>query len=367
MKELYLCFTPYHILLSSCVAYSRSDTVDKEIIIREGFPDAEKIIGGLKNWDQNPFKKHIVIKGKFSVGEIPEKSFLNVFKSNSVVNLEKCSLDTLKKIYTDDHFDKVFTCNDGKPQSQFLQYICKKKNGMNIYIEDGSEVYNDSFRPPFPFHESIFYKLYFGKWYERIGILGDYKYTDELRVLKPELVREELRHKKIKQIDMDSFINLKATGLTGSILNEFDIELPLDEEYIILFLPHSLFTNKKGLFKFYKKILSKLMKDGRKILLKYHPREKNHYLGGERNNVIVLPQSLPSEILILQMIDNPPVVIGDISTCLLTSKFLKKDIQVISLINIINMESKNLKDVFDKIGVLMPNTESELIGILEEI
>jgi len=366
MKELYICFTPYHILLSSCVA-SSSNADDKEIIIRESFADAKKIINGLKHWERNPFKRHVMIKGEFSVKEIPDKSLLNVFKSNSTVNLEKYSIDTLKKIYEDVNFDRVYTCNDGKAQSQLLQYICKKNNGTNIYIEDGSEVYNDSYLPSFPLHESLFYNLYFGKWYDRISVLGDYKYTDEIRVLKPELVREELKHKKIKPINLDNFLNLKTTGLTGAILGEFDIGLPLDEEYTILFLPHSFFTKEKGLFQFYKKIHSMLTDDDRKIILKYHPREKNHYLGRGNNNVIVLPQSLPSEVLILQMIDNPPVVIGDISTCLLTSKFLKNEIQVISLINIIDMESKNLKKVFKKIGILMPNTKAELIEILETI
>jgi len=367
MKELYMCFTPYHILLNSSIALSRSKTKGKEIIILKQFSDFEKIIDGLKKWERNPFKKHVFIKGKFSVEQIPEKKLINIFRKNSTINLEKGSINDIKKTYKRVCFDKVFTCNDGKPQSQYLEYKCKKKNGTNIYVEDGSEVYNDSFRPPHPFHESILYKLYFGKWYERNAILGDYKYTDEIRVLKPDLVRKELKNKKIKPIGLENFISLKKTGLTKSILNEFDIELPRNEKTIIVFLPHSSFIKKRNLLSFYQKIVSRLIKDDKNIVLKYHPREKNHYVSEKENKILTLPQSLPAEVITLQMIDDPPVIIGDISTCLLTSKFLKKETKVISLINIIDMESKNLKNVFKKIGVLMPNTYSELRDVLEKI
>jgi len=367
MKELYMCFTPYHILLNSSIAASRNETDDKEIIILENFSDFEKIINGLKRWEDNPFKKHVVIKGKFSVEQIPEKSFLNIFRNNSTINLEKRSVNDLKKAYKGVNFDKVFTCNDGKPQSQYLQYKCKKNNGLNIYVEDGSEVYNDSLRSPRAFHESILYKVYFGGWYERMKILGDYKFTDEIRALRPDLVRKELKHKKVKPIGLENFTNLKKTGLTKSILNEFGIELPRNKQPIIIFIPHSSFIKKRNLLSFYQKIVSKLMKDDKNILLKYHPREKNYYIGKEENDIKILSQSLPSEILILEMINNTPIVIGDISTCLLTSKFLKKETQVISLINMIDMESKNLKKVFKKIGVMMPKTQTEFEEILRNI
>jgi len=367
MKELYMCFTPYHILLNSCIAYNRDTAEDKEIIIIEDFSNAENIVKGLKNWRANPFKKHVEIKGAYSVKDIPEKSIFNVFKSDSDINILKEGIDTLKERYANSSLSILFTCNDGRPQSQFLEYKCKKNGGLNIYVEDGSEVYNDSFRPPHPFHESIFYKLYFGRWYERIGILGDYKYTDEIRVLRPDLVREELKNKNIEPIGLENFINLKKAGLTNSILNEFDIELPKNKKPIILFLPHSSFIKKKNLLYLYQKIVSELIKNDKNLLLKYHPREKNYYIGKEENDIKVISQSLPSEILILEMINNSPIVIGDISTCLLTSKFLKKEIQVISLINIIDMESKNLKKVFKKIGVMMPKTQTEFEEILRNI
>ncbi|MFW6173819.1 MAG: polysialyltransferase family glycosyltransferase [Elusimicrobiota bacterium] len=365
MRELYLCFTPYHILLNSSIAYYSEGTEKKEMIIIEDFSDAEKIVRGLKNWNSNPFKKQVLIKGKFSVKDIPEKSIMNIFKSDSVVNLLKEGVKALKVRYDDVPFDRVFTCNDGRPQSQYLQYKCKKNNGLNIYVEDGSELYNDSIEPSLPLHESIFYKMYFGKWYEKVGVLGNYKYTDKIRAMRPELARRELRNKKIEPISIENFTRLKDIGLIESILNEFDIDLSLNEDYIILVLPHSSFLKERNLLPYYQKIISKLIKYDKNILLKYHPREKEHYLRKEGNGMAVIPQSLPSEILFLQLIENPPVVIGDVSTCLLTSKILKKESCVVSLINILDINSKNIKNVFKKIGVLIPDTYSDLENILK--
>jgi len=366
MTELYLCFTPYHILLNSSIALNRNKTEDKEMIIVEDFSDADKLIRGLKKWEQNPFKKHVIVKGKFSVQEIPEKSMMNVFKTNSVVSILKEGIDTLEKRYSDLPFDHLFTCNDGRPQSQVLQYICKKNNGLNVYVEDGSELYNDSIGPQLPFHESIFYKLYYGPWHERIEVLGNYRYTDEIRALRPDLVREELKGKKIESINRESLLDLKRTGLTESILNEFGSDLTSEETDVILFLPHSDFVKQKDLLSLYRNIVEMLVEQNKKILLKYHPREKEHYLT-EGDNSLAIPQSLPAEILILQMIGDPPIIIGDVSTCLLTSKFLKEEIEVISLIKIIDMESKNLKKAFDQIGVKMPKNDYELTEILKDV
>lgn len=367
MRELYVSFTPYHILLNSSIASRRSLTADKEIIIIEDFSDAEKMLNGLKGWKDNPFKEHIMIKGIFSVDEIPEKSIFNVFRSNSVVNVLKEGIESLDDRYGDAQIDKVFTCNDGRPHSQFLEYKCKKKRGHNIYVEDGSSVYNDFVGPILPLHESIFYNLYYGRWYEKTRVLGNYRYTDEIRAFRPDLVRPELRDKKIETIDMEGFTDLKKTGLTEKILDEFSVKLQTDYDNMILFLPHSELIRKRNLLPLYQKIVSKVREDDKKILLKYHPREKDHYLSEQSDGIFSLPQSLPSELLLLHMIEKPPLIIGDISTCLLTSKFLREDFKVISLINIIGMESENLKRAFKKIGVLMPNTHSELEVILKEI
>lgn len=367
MKELYVCFTPYHMLLCSCIASDREDDIDKEMIIIEDFLEADRIIEVLKRWKENPFDDHIMVKGKFSVDEIPEKSILNVLKDDSVVNVLKEGIDTLKDRYGDVPLHTVFTCNDERPQSQFLEYRCKKNGGLNVYVEDGSELYNDSFEEPLPFHESVFYKMYYGRWYEKIRLIGDYRYTDEIRALRPDLVRDELKHKKIKPIGLKNFIGLKKSGLTESMIKKFKVKIDLDEDYVILFLPHSEFIKKRKQESIYNEMVEELQKNNKKILLKYHPRENDHYIMQHGENITILPQSLPSEILILQMIDNPPLVIGDISTCLLTSKFLDEKIKVISLIDILNMDSSNLRRVFEKIGVMMPESHNQLKGMLDNV
>ncbi len=367
MKDVYLCFTPYHMLLCSCIALDRDDDIEKEIILIEDFLDADRILDVLKKWNETPFDEHLMVKGKFSVDKIPEKSIFNVFKSQSVINLLKEGIDTLKERYDDFSLDGVFTCNDGRPQSQFLEYKCNKNDGLNVCVEDGSELYGDSFKSYLPFYELVFYKMYYGRWYETNKFIGDYRYTDKIKALKPDLVRDELKHKKIEPINLDNFKFLKNRGLIQSMMDEFDVQIDLDNDNVILFLPHSSFIKKRGQESIYSMIVEELLEKGRDILLKYHPRENDYYLKEDEGKISVLPQSLPSEILILHMIDEPPVVIGDVSTCMLTSKFLKKDIEVISLINLLNIESKNLKEVFRKIGILMPASRSELEDILKNI
>ncbi len=367
MRELYVSYTPYHILLNSSIAFYRDESIEKDLIIIEDFSNAKEIVNGLKNWGENPFKEIVLIDGKFSLDLVSKKSVLNIFKRNSVVNLFRKGVSTLKKRYGNMTFDTVFTCNDERPQSQYLENKCRKNNGLNVYVEDGSALYNDHVGSSLPFLEYIFIKLYVGSWYEDISIIGNYKFTDEIRAFRPDLVREDLKNKKIEPIDVENFVDLKRTGLTESILNELQFKQPLNKDYIIIFLPHSSLIKEKNLLSLYKEIISGLENYNDNILLKYHPREKDHYLGNVGKDISGIPKSIPSEIILLQMIENPPIVIGDVSTCLLTSKVLKKESHVISLIDILNIESKNLKRVFENIGVDMPKTQAELEDILKNI
>lgn len=364
MKELYVSYTPYHILLNSSIASSRDESIEKDLIIIEDFSNIDKIVKGLNNWKDNPFREHIVIDGKFSTDLPDDKSIFNIFRKNSVFNVFKKGITEIKKRYENQNFQTVFTGNDERPHSQFLEYICRKNNGINVYVEDGSELYNDNVSSSFPTLEFIYYRLSLGSWYDDVRVLGKYRFTDEIRAFRPDLVRDDLKDKRIEQIDLENFIDLQRTGLTDTILNEFEFDLYLNKNDIIIFLPHSSLVRERDLLPLYKDIISRLKEYNKDILLKYHPREKDHYLSGYDEDILNLPQSLPSEIFFLQMINNSPVIIGDVSTCLFTSKIINDQSCVISLINLLDIESKYLKEVFSKIGVIIPNTRPELEEIL---
>jgi len=365
MKEVYMCSTPYHVILSCAIASdSKSDAIKKELIITQSFPYVDKLISAIKKWRQNPFDEIITTQGSYDV-KLRTSSPFNVFKS---VYVFKREVNKLKKRYSNDDIKYSYVFNDSKVLSQYLAYLTNKKGGSSVYVEDGAAPYTEHSlpNPRFGSLVMLLYKLILGRWCTRTRYHGQYRYINRYMVLRPKHVRSELKNKPIEPIKVEDIINLNESGLTKSITNQFDVEIPQKSNSSVLVLPHSDFLINHRLLNKYKNEIIPFILDRQNILVKYHPREKNHYLKNAIGSEELLSQSVPMEIIFLHLINNPPkYVIGDISTALLTSKFLLEDTKTISLIRLLNYKNKSLENLFNKIGVSMPESIDEFKQILK--
>jgi len=277
MKSIYLAFTPYHILLSCAIAKDIDDCNKKEIIIFKDSVNANQFAALLRNWESSPFDRITVFEGVYDAIYYGIK-YKDIIKVDSTVNVIRRNVSATKKYFRNKTVSKVFNFHDGRPEGQIAEYLNHKRGGENIYVEDGTAVYTSYLLPKTPLYAMIYYKIYYGLWYQSIRFHGGYRYTDKIMVLRPDLVRKELKEKTIEKIPREALLSLKEEGLTNLILDEY--LFPLNSKIdILIILPHSEFLQSNNLFEKYtnimKKILQMLEKENASIFVKYHPREKN--------------------------------------------------------------------------------------------
>ncbi len=361
MKDVYMCLTPYHVTLSCAIALAQDDSIEKELLVSRNFPNVGEFINGIKKWDSNPFDSIETYHGQY------EMRFQNTFilKELELIYLFRKETINLKKRYSGGVIDNLYLSTDANPVIQYMACLNHRNGGSNIYIEDGIAPYKQESLGDFKY-PSFVNKIAFGREFEVLEHHGQYKYIGRLMLLRPEYVRPELKQKTINRIEREWIVELNKTGLPEEILDQLDVKIPKKTNLTILVLPHSDFLINNELLSIYRKRIKQLMESKTNILIKYHPREENHYLDDIIDPDRVLPQSVPMEVIFLYLMDKPPKsVIGTKSTSLLTAKLFYKETKVISLVRLFDFHI-SLEDMFEKIGVFIPENFDELERMLKE-
>jgi hypothetical protein len=347
MKQIYVAYTPYHFLLSCGLAALSGSSENKYLIIIPVYSDVNVFNMLLNEWSNNPFCKIIMTNGIFNVSGKIQPIFM--IRNN---------IKLIKNFFSTEVNEacEVFIFNDRYPEAQLLASLNHDMSGLNTYVEDGSAIYASYIAPNVHIYKKILDKFLYGFWYHHITVTGMYNYIDKVMAFQPELVRSELNGKILIKIPQSIFENLKITGLLSILLNYYGITERINAKYIII-IPNSEILNEKLSDSYLSiiRFISSVLGDG---YAKYHPREtKNDFLKVNcYPHIKLIPQSLPIEsiFVFLQGENEPEIIVGDISTSLLTAKSLFKNTKVISIMKFTELYDKDLEDVFKKMCVLLP-------------
>ena len=323
--ELYLTATPYHILLSSGLALNNNKN-KKFLVIRPDFPNYDLIMKSFKMWKNCPFDDIILLNGNFSPKYKKMNSSLKYLLS-SVDNLNK-----VKKIPIFKNKANIYVFNDNFPE---YQYLChKNKTGKNIYVEDGSAAYSYNLRNTKNYLKHLFDKILFGKWYYRVSeLVGTSPYIDECLVFYPNLINKSLKNKKLNKIPNEIFSNLNKYDYIDVLSDVYNISIPNVDSLIVL--ERFEYLKENSLLDDYLNVINAVitndLKNNKSILIKYHPREINHYIDIKDKNIHYIDQSIPMEVVYL-VLKNKKVncIYGTTSTSLITSKIILPAVKVIS-------------------------------------
>lgn len=363
MISIYISFTPYHVLVSCGLASLYDDSDDKRLIIVSDFADAKLFYEAINEWKANPFTQIILLSGRYNANN----------KINRVKNIRN-NIKILTNFFATriNQKCKVFVFNDANQEAQIVVYLNSKKGGLNIYVEDGFVAYSNYIAPNRHF-KKLMDKILYGTWYKHTRILGTYNHIDKIMVFHPEILRADLRRKEVIKIPREVLTNLNGQQFVSTLLKKYSISQRDLESDCLLIAPHSEseFLRKLGLElskKLYSELVSLLADSFDSIIVKYHPREKRgDFLKLCKNRKVkLIKNSLPIEVLYLSVSKNPPkLIVGDISSSLLSSKIILKEVPVISILKIINSpEGENVFDVFNKFRVEMPSSLEEFKKIL---
>ena len=107
---------------------------------------------------------------------------------------------------------------------------------------------------------------------------------------------------------------------------------------------------------------------GLRLAIKYHPREfRGDFLSvGNSKGITVLPQSLPVELLYIITSKQIKFIIGDISTSLLTAKWLLNNAAVISIALLLDQTDPKLLKTFRKLGIKVVENIAEIWSIVRQ-
>ncbi|BAP60498.1 hypothetical protein MMKA1_03810 [Methanococcus maripaludis KA1] len=348
--DIYLTATPYHILLAIGHSSDNKKSDNKKILVlRPDFLNYKLMIKSLELWDKCPFYKIILLNGNFSQNSFKIKHKRLSYILSSIDNIPKIKklVDSLK-----DCGKNIFIFNDTIPEFQYICYENKINN--NTYIEDGSAAYssNKTIKNSQKL-KTIVSKFLFGNWYTpTYHNLGTSKYISNCKVFYPDLANSNLKNRNIGELSK-TILNQIDKNYLDIVKKLYDLpELPGNT---LIILEHSEFISANiEYIKLIKELISKKIKNNEKILVKYHPRETDHYMGEIiNNNVSYINQSIPMELIYLTL-DTPNIEIyGGASTALLTAKILRPNSKVFSFANTLNLKDEQLKNTFKAIEITL--------------
>ncbi|MFX0548804.1 polysialyltransferase family glycosyltransferase [Hathewaya histolytica] len=360
MKNLFLVYTPYHLILATTIVIGQNCEEQNDLIIMNTF-DTNKLDLNSINFI---FNRVVIVDKKNNL-----ESFVEKIKNNLLI------INQIKVCIKETKYNYVYLCHDDTPIDQKTIDICLRNNSQCkfIYLEDGSFCYCDyeTIKPKGKIQQSIkevICKTVFGikDAYEFIEVLGTHSKLDHLRLLWPEFARKELKSKPIHEIERE----LLLSSINKVYSNKFK-DVHIKNNSIIILL--ELFDARVMDFKKYSDLIYNIVNYSKmaniNVYIKYHPREVNRYMDyiKKEEYIIFLDKDAPAEVLCSKALDKKVYIISLKSTSLYTLIKMSNNIKVISLINVLGFKDNNFTVFFNKLGMIMPSSFEELCEDLNDL
>lgn len=257
---------------------------------------------------------------------------------------------------------RVFTGNDRRIEFQYAMHVASRchSNVEGIYLDEGAVTYmghKSMHRFQHRYVDPFFKKCYYGSWYKLALTTGASDWVHTIYAAFPDAVHPLLKNKKIEPIDRGPFQTKAFKQLAVAMLEgRSDLEHVLRGIKIIWSLPYegAYAKDPKG----YQAIFAELCRylPPSQIAIKPHPRITNPALLDDLfPGVLLLEHRIGMEAL-LPLLDSDCIVAGDISTTLLTTRWLRPDLHVIAIMSKppVPVETNRLYQDVLKIPVLSP-------------
>lgn len=255
---------------------------------------------------------------------------------------------------------EIIAGNDRRTEFQFAMSYARRKLNVSItgsYLDDGT----GSYRNMYDFNrfgafsdkyvDTFFKKLAYGNWYSRPKSLGASHWVTKCYLTFPEIALKTLAEKENVKLDQTAFNKEQIKFHLINVVKAYGLELGSDidesKPVSMFMLPHSSIVNElysdANIIR--EQILS--LTKSTNVFAKYHPREAGDPL--ELGNVAtLLPSEIPAEIFLA--IWNVNLVLGDVSTALMSAAWLRPNCEV-RYIDTKSDHTSALKDIFKHLSI----------------
>jgi len=288
-----------------------------------------------------------------AIGKHPE-----IFASvTSLAGMDKSGVSSLlRKIFSEPGKMRIFTGNDRRYEFQYAMQIATQAGAQveGIYLDDGAVSYvghKSINKISHRYIDPLLKKLSCGWWWKNSLTTGASAWIDSAYVAFPDAVHPLLRDKKLHRIDATGFRADSYVALTSELVaDSAQLRKKLSGVRVVLTLPHEAgFLQKQQDYVRIGKMLADCFQCG-EIAVKAHPRAQDQAsVEGCFPGALLLDRRIGMEFL-LPFLQDDCLVLGDISTALLTSKWLRPDLAVVAL-KIFGELSEALLTLYDKLQV----------------
>ena len=321
--HLFLASTPFNMLTSAMVAFDLP-AGDEAYLGLIDQPEVERtFVTTLYSWEESPFKQTVLLSLQAKGIDKRKKRQLALKKVAQLIDLIKP--------------DKIYTGNDRRIEFQFAMHHSRKTNesSIGVYIDDGTYSYlgRKTHWLKDKILDNLIKKMSYGFWWQQPSTIGSSCWISQAILAFPESAIEALKTKDClslpENLHRDEFKRLAELCLKFFEYPKKQIE-HIDA---LIMLPHESVASEQTK----KKLSYWLSNQDAKISFKHHPRTVLSNTSGDKDVWLIpdraeqVPAGIPMEVL-LPLIKSNCQIAGDVSTALLTAKWLRPEITVTAFI-----------------------------------
>ncbi|GKT12658.1 MAG: hypothetical protein ISEC1_P1637 [Thiomicrorhabdus sp.] len=351
-RVLYLPSTPLNVFVSvaHAAAFSKQQ-VSQLVLIDQQNIDDNVYFNALKIWPTSPFEKLDLLAGKA--------------KGRDKLAERKQNFQKLVQIIEQFQPDVIAVGSDRRVEFQYLMHYCKQQK-ISVeawYLDDG--LYSYAGRPNEGLKDwvnSTLKKMAYGFWWEEPKTVGASSLIGKVWLFQPEHAVDALKTKESFLIQPDWFTSKPILEFSKLLLTAFSVSNSvleaLQNTSLLLLLPHpDEFKKMPGYEANVCAFVKRVTESGQTLAVKYHPRvEGADPLGlAAEYNARIIPSGLAFEFL-LPFFKEKMDLVGDVSTVLLTAKWLRPDIRGVAVLSDDDAFQNSFKVLFETLGVNIENT-----------
>ena len=232
---------------------------------------------------------------------------------------------------------RVFTGNDRRMEFQYAMHVISRQhaNVEGIYLDEGAVTYighKSMHRIQHRYIDPLFKKIFYGRWYKLAITTGASAWVNTVCAAFPDAIHPLLRSKKVVGIPSAPFQTQAYKDLALAMLKDYpDMAPQLRGIKMIWTLPHEgAYLKGASEYQDIARQLAMYLQPSQ-IAIKPHPRITNQsILHALFPGMQLLEHRIGMEAL-LPLLDCDCVVAGDISSTLLTTRWLRPDLQVVGI------------------------------------
>ena len=336
--SLYIASTP--MIALSCAAAARAAGGRAQLVLIEDFDLAARLQAMLEAWRDTPFERIVRIPGRHA-GPGGRRARHGrgaaglVRRARAQRTARRDTIALLHALDRELQPQAVWLGNDRRVESQLSMELAGRRTGRPAgrYLDDGLYTYLGDWRPwrRSRWLDDLAKRWTYGRWWQRVAHAGTSGWIGEAWLAFPRLApevypRDRLRAQPRGWYDNRAFARLcldaaRAFGVDRAALRGCDA---------VCVMPHSnQLRAEPAVADALREALRRMAGEGRRIALKYHPRESADDPGGllATGAAMPLPGLLPMELL-LPLLPRGAVLAGEITTALLAARWLRPDLAV---------------------------------------